>query len=96
MPVVMDHDVLSAAGALETGNPAKNPTTNGVSGVRGVDSADIEPHVDHEQHKPANWVDIRDEFLGKPHRRLKVVTIGAGFSGKSEDGGCRYHGHLPD
>lgn len=85
MPVVMDHDVLSAAGALETGNTPKKPILNGVSSV---DSGHIETFVDHKQYKPANWVDIRDEFLGKPHRRLKVITIGAGFSGRSEDGGC--------
>lgn len=31
---------------------------------------------------PVSWVPIREEPLWKPFRRLRVVSIGAGFSGK--------------
>lgn len=44
--------------------------------------------VEQPHSKPANWVDVRDEVLWKPHRRLRVITIGAGFSGKDYDLEC--------
>lgn len=78
----MDVDVLSAAGALKPDVRTKKTIANV---VKHVDSTPINRVVNHEQQKPANWVDIRDEFLAKPHRRLKVITIGAGFSGRREN-----------
>lgn len=49
---------------------APNGTTNG----------DV---VDGEQ-VPKNWIPIREEVLWEPSRRVKVISIGAGFSGKSQ------------
>jgi hypothetical protein len=43
----------------------------------------IEQPINMENQRPKNWVEIRDEVLWKPHRRLRVITIGAGFSGKA-------------
>ena len=74
----MDIDALSAAGALQT-DPLEKPTVT--NGVKHAGDDHINGVVTHGQQKPANWVDVRDEFLGKPHRRLRVITIGAGFSG---------------
>lgn len=74
--------MLSAAGALKPDVQAKKPIANV---VKHADGAPINRVVNHELHGPANWVDIRDEFLGKPHRRLKVITIGAGFSGRRKN-----------
>lgn len=37
-----------------------------------------------QEEMPKNRIPIREEVLGKPHRRLKVITIGAGFSGKKK------------
>jgi hypothetical protein len=33
-------------------------------------------------HKAGNWIPIREEVLWKPTRRLRVVSVGAGLSGK--------------
>ncbi len=37
------------------------------------------------QETPDNWVPVRDKVLFKPHRRLKVISIGAGFSGMAQE-----------
>lgn len=36
-------------------------------------------------HREDNWIPIREEVLWKPTRKLRVVSIGAGFSGKKAD-----------
>jgi hypothetical protein len=77
-------DALSAAGALNEEALKEKLLANGVNGA---DYTNREHAVNKEQQRPENWVDVRDEFLGKPHRRLRVVTIGAGFSGKSTESG---------
>ncbi|KAK5052669.1 hypothetical protein LTR84_002534 [Exophiala bonariae] len=76
--VAMALDALSAAGALKKETSAEELIANNVNGA---DSADREQAVNQTRQGLENWVDVRDEFLGKPHRRLRVVTIGAGFSG---------------
>ncbi|OAL32862.1 hypothetical protein AYO20_07653 [Fonsecaea nubica] len=74
----VDVDALSAAGAVAVDSREKEPIANGIDHVDKTLGDGISKH---EQQKPTNWVDIRDEFLGKPHVRLRVITIGAGFSG---------------
>ena len=32
-------------------------------------------------NKPENWIPIREEVLWKPARKLRLISIGAGFSG---------------
>lgn len=57
-------------------------TTNAGFYTNGSNSNDT---VERLHARPANWVDVRDEVLWKPHQRLRLITIGAGFSGKDED-----------
>lgn len=87
MSVVMDVDALSAAGALKTNALAEKLVVNDVNHVN---TAAMDQVVHHEQQKPANWVAVRDEYLGKPPLRLKVITIGAGFSGRLEIRPCKF------
>lgn len=42
-----------------------------------------EPIMTNGHTKPSKWIPIREEVVYKPTRRLRVVSIGAGFSGKS-------------
>ena len=48
-------------------NGATNGVTNGIS--------------HRAAFKPDSWIPVREDVLGKPERKVKVISIGCGFSG---------------
>ena len=49
-------------------NDVANGVTNGIS--------------HRAAFKPDSWIPVREAVLGKPERKVKVISIGCGFSGR--------------
>lgn len=65
---------------------------NGATKVDESSKADHLSNGSYPVHKEDNWIPIREEVLWKPTRKLRVVSIGAGFSGKKREDFVRVPG----
>ena len=69
-PVQTDEGVDAAANYVEP-QGMTNSAPNGVA-----------KHISHPPpFKPNSWIPIEEHVLGKPQRKVKVISIGCGFSG---------------
>jgi hypothetical protein len=42
----------------------------------------VAKHISHPPpFKPDSWIPIEEHVLGKPQRKVKIISIGCGFSG---------------
>jgi hypothetical protein len=42
----------------------------------------VAKHISHPPpFKPDSWIPIEEHVLGKPRRKVKIISIGCGFSG---------------
>jgi hypothetical protein len=65
-------------GGAVNGNGVSNGVTNGVSNGNGA-------HSDAQvEGKPKNWIPIAEHVLHAPVRKVKMISIGCGFSGMFE------------
>lgn len=83
--MAVGEDILVAASATSVDQlpPHKSRQPNGFPETKIVNGeAAVEAQVTHATTLP-NWIPIREEVLWKPFERLRIVTIGAGFSGKA-------------
>ena len=67
-------------------NSLTNSSTSGLTNGLKEESSLGNGHVrngDDALHEAENWIPIREEVLWKPTRKVRVVSIGAGFSGKN-------------
>lgn len=58
-----------APSGVDTGEPSGRPHSNGMQNGDAVS-------------KPKNWIPIAEHVLWKPQRKVKMISIGCGFSGK--------------
>jgi hypothetical protein len=56
---------------VDTGEPSGRSHSNGIQNGDAVG-------------KPKNWIPIAEHVLWKPQRKVKIISIGCGFSGKVE------------
>lgn len=94
---ISKRDMVSVAGPLSVpGNGVAadefHTASNGI--LRDAGDGNIDPIIPEEANvknvidvsnselRPRTWIPVREEVLWKPTRKIRVISIGAGFSGK--------------
>lgn len=63
--------------------PAQDPIDIATAtAANGVDTGESRVVNGHSSGKPKNWIPIAEHVLWKPQRKVKMISIGCGFSGK--------------